>query len=79
MGTSTKGILATAKLTLSKTGANYNPKATTAQNNAASWATIVMALKKPQTVASLTKIVAAKHNHAPMVGYCIRRGWLKVS
>lgn len=79
MGTSTKAVLPTTLLVVTKAGLNYNPKATTAQNNHASWATIKTALKsKPQTYGQLMAIVAKKHNHAPMVGYCVRRGWLAV-
>ncbi len=79
MGISTKGINSTAKITVTKAGLAYNPKANSAQGNAATWATIQTALKKPQTVASLTATVKAQHNHAPFVGYCIRRGWLKTA
>lgn len=81
MGTSTKGIANTAKITVSKAGLNYKPKATTAQGNATTWATIQTHLKgnKACTVGQLTALVAKQHNHAPFVGYAIRRGWLKVS
>lgn len=58
----------------------YNPSANTAQGNATTWATIQKALKKgPQTRKQLTTLVTAQHNHAPFIGYAIRRGWLIVS
>ena len=79
MGTSTKGVKATAKIALTKAGQNYKPKANSAQANATTWATIQGALAKPQTVGSLQALCATQHNHSPYVGYCIRRGWLKVS
>lgn len=78
MGTSTKGIDKANVVSVTKLGAAYKPAATTAQGNATTWATIQTLLAKPQTVASLTAAVAKQHNHAPFVGYCIRRNWLKV-
>ena len=56
----------------------YTPNVNTAQNNAASWAVIQGALKggKPVTRLALTQLLATQCNHAPFVGYAIRRGWL---
>ena len=76
MSTSTRNIKATAKVTISKTGAKYSPSAASAQNNKDSWDTLKNALKQPQTLGSLQATLKAQHNHAPFVGYCIRRGWL---
>jgi len=74
---STKAVKPTQVVTLTKLGNNYKPAKNTAQGNAATWATIQAALAKKQTVATLTKLVTTKHNHAPFVGYALRRGWLQ--
>lgn len=76
---STKGIDQTAKVAVTKAGEKYKPSASTAQSNGTTWATITDALAKgPQSVGALQKLCKEKHNHAPYVGYCIRRGWLQV-
>lgn len=75
---STKTLKGTTKLVISKKGATYNPSAKSAQGNAATWATVTAACKKPQTYASLMALVKAQHNHAPFIGYAVRRGWLAV-
>ena len=55
----------------------YNPSPSTAQNNAQSWATVQGALAKgPQTRQQLQTLLQTQHNHAPFIGYAIRRGWL---
>ena len=79
MSISTKTVKLADKISITKIGAAYKPKASSAQGNAATWSSIQSALAKPQTVGSLVNIVREKHNHAPFVGYCIRRGWLKTS
>ena len=79
MGTSTKGIDSKAKVVTTKAGDKYNPSAKSAQANAVTWDTVTKALASgPQTVGSLQTLAKEKHNHAPFVGYCIRRGWLAV-
>jgi len=75
---STKGLKPNQVITLTKLGNNYKPAKNTAQGNATSWATVQKALAKKQTVGSLTAIVKKAHNHAPFVGYAVRRGWLAV-
>jgi len=77
--TSTKGIDLNAKVTTTKLGDKYKPSANSAQGNAASWETITSLLAKgPQTVGGLQKALKENHNHAPFVGYCLRRGWLAI-
>jgi hypothetical protein len=59
-------------------GKPYNVRPNTAQNNAASWAAITAALQANGGKATRAELLAAMQplNHAPMVGYAIRRGWL---
>ena len=79
MGTSTKGLSATAVVTLTKAGTTFNPSATSMQANATTWATITGALATgPQTVAQLVTLCQQNHNHGNFVGYCLRRGKLAV-
>ena len=78
MGTSTKGLNLASKVSVSKLGKAYKPAKNTAQGNGATWETINKLLAKPQTVATLTAAIKEQHNHAPFVGYAIRRGWLQV-
>lgn len=76
---STKGLDLTAKVVVTKAGQKYSPSANTAQGNGATWETITAALAQgPQSVAALQKLAKDSHNHAPFVGYCIRRGWLAI-
>ena len=75
--TSTKTLDQKAVLVVSKVGAKYNPNSSTAQDNAASWAAIKdLVGTKGATYGDLQKALKEKYNHAPMVGYCVRRGWL---
>ena len=76
MGISTKGIAANTKVSLSKTGHNYKPRATSVQGNAATWATVKALAAKPITIKDLQAQLKEKHNHANFVNYAIRRGWL---
>jgi hypothetical protein len=59
-------------------GKPYNVRPNTAQNNAASWQAITAALQANGGTATRAQLLAAMQplNHAPMVGYAIRRGWL---
>jgi len=75
---STKGLDVNASVKVTKSGAKYNPSDKTAQGNGATWSTIKSALAKPQTVKQLQAVCKEQHNHAPFVGYCIRRGWLEI-
>lgn len=61
-----------------KAGKAYNVRAGTAQDNSRSWAAIQAVLQQAGGQASRAAIVAAvtPFNHAPFVGYAIRRGWL---
>lgn len=59
-------------------GKPYHPRAGTAHNTQATWASITDALQQgPQTQAQLVAI-AKEHGDAPFVGYALRRGWLVV-
>ena len=74
---STKALAANTVLVVTKTGAAYTPNATTAQNNAQSWAFIKAQIAKGNnTYGGLQQAIAKAHNHAPMVGYTVCRGWL---
>ena len=78
MGTSTKGLAANTVLVITKAGAAYNPSASSAQGNAASWATVqaYFAANKVVQFGKLQAHLKAQHNHANYVGYNIRRGKL---
>lgn len=72
-----KQATATAPATY-KVGKPYAPRATTAQGNATTWAAIQAAMAANGgncTMAQLQQAVAP-YNHAPFIGYCLRRGWL---
>lgn len=61
-----------------KAGKPYNVRAGTAQDNSRSWAAVQAVLQASGGQATRAEIVAAvtPYNHAPFVGYAIRRGWL---
>ena len=61
-----------------KVGKPYNVRPNTAQNNAASWQVLLNTITANGGSATRAQLVAALAplNHAPMVGYAIRRGWL---
>jgi len=78
MTTSTKSITSATMLVVTATGSKYNPSASTAQNNADSWALIKSVCgAKGATYGAIQKALKDQYNHAPMAGYCVRRGWLK--
>lgn len=56
----------------------YNVRPNTAQNNAATWEAITAAFAANGGQLTHAQLLAAvaPFNHAPMVGYCIRRGWV---
>jgi hypothetical protein len=56
----------------------YNVRPNTAQNNAQSWQAIQACIQANGGQATHAQLLAAvsPFNHAPMVGYCIRRGWV---
>lgn len=61
-----------------KAGKVYNVRPGTAQDNARSWSAIAAKLAESGgtcTRADLVQVVS-QFNHAPFVGYAIRRGWL---
>lgn len=64
-----------------KAGKPYNVRTGTAQDNARSWEAIQKVLQEKGGQASRADLVAAvtSYNHAPFVGYAIRRGWLMVA
>ncbi len=59
-------------------GKPYNVRPGTAQDNSRSWAAIQAVLQANNGQATRADLVAAvtPFNHAPFVGYAIRRGWL---
>ena len=59
-------------------GKPYNVRPNTAQNNAASWQALQACIAANGGTATRAQLLAAMQplNHAPMVGYAIRRGWL---
>ncbi len=60
-------------------GKVYNPRQTTLQGNAASWAATQAFLASnggQATLAQLQQHLAAQRNHANFVKYALRRGWL---
>lgn len=61
-----------------KVGKAYNVRPGTAQDNARSWAAVQAVLAEKGGAATRGDIVTAvqQFNHAPFVGYAIRRGWL---
>lgn len=61
-----------------KLGKPYNVRPNTAQDNAASWQLITACIAANGGTATRAQLLAAMapRNHAPMVGYAIRRGWL---
>mgnify|MGYP001567603719 CR=1 FL=1 len=61
-----------------KAGKPYNVRPGTAQDNSRSWAAVQAVLQANGGQATRGQIVAAvqQFNHAPFVGYAIRRGWL---
>jgi hypothetical protein len=61
-----------------KAGKPYNVRGGTAQDNSRSWAAVQSVLQANGGQATRGQIVAAvqQFNHAPFVGYAIRRGWL---
>ncbi len=61
-----------------KAGKPYNVRPGTAQDNARSWAAIQAVLANKGGSATRADLTAAvtDFNHAPFVGYAIRRGWL---
>ncbi len=72
-------IATTDKVVIGAKGAKYNPKSSSMQDNAATWATVQGALAKgAQTFGSLQKLCKETHNHGNFVGYAIRRKWLAV-
>jgi len=75
MSTSTKGLTTKSALVLTKKGQSYSPRATSVQDNAASWDLVKGAMSKPQTMGSLQTLLKQR-NHANFVGYAVRRGWL---
>lgn len=56
----------------------YNVRPNTAQDNAASWELIKACIAKNNGSATRAQLLEAvkDRNHAPMIGYCIRRGWI---
>jgi hypothetical protein len=63
-----------------KAGKPYNVRPGTAQDNARSWDALQKVLTEKGGQATRADLVAAvtPFNHAPFVGYAIRRGWLTV-
>lgn len=63
---------------LYKAGKPYNVRTGTAQDNARSWEALQKVLVEKGGQATRADLVAAvtEFNHAPFVGYAIRRGWL---
>lgn len=61
-----------------KAGKPYNVRPGTAQDNSRSWAAVQAVLQANGGQATRAEIQAAvaQFNHAPFVGYAIRRGWL---
>lgn len=61
-----------------KAGKAYNVRTGTAQDNARSWQALQELLQSKGGQATRAELVAAvtQFNHAPFVGYAIRRGWL---
>jgi hypothetical protein len=61
-----------------KAGKPYNVRAGTAQDNSRSWQAIQQVLQASGGAATRAALTAAvtPFNHAPFVGYAIRRGWL---
>lgn len=61
-----------------KAGKAYNVRNGTAQDNSRSWAAIQSVLATKGGAATRADLVAAvtNFNHAPFVGYAIRRGYL---
>lgn len=78
MQTSTKGLTAKTVIVLTKAGHNYKPSANSAQNNAASWATVTAHFKanKVVTFGALQALLKAQHNHQNFAGYTVRRNWV---
>lgn len=64
-----------------KAGKPYNVRPGTAQDNARSWEALQKVLTEKGGQATRADLVAAvtPFNHAPFVGYAIRRGWLTVA
>ena len=56
----------------------YNVRPSTAQDNARSWQAIQQCIQANGGQATRAQLNAAvaPFNHTPMVGYCIRRGWV---
>lgn len=61
-----------------KAGKPYNVRPGTAQDNSRTWAALSAKLAENSGQCTRAELVAVaqQFNHAPFIGYAIRRGWL---